>query len=365
MSATKESVILRQKKLAKGRISLYLDIYIKGDRKTKTLDLYLQSGTKPEIKAANANTLRIAETMRAQMLLELANKKAGIFSSTKEKMPFVDYVQEYHDALEDGGKKRIIHALLRCVESFDENKKTELGKVDKRYCLDLIEHIRKAVSENSAAIYVAYLRTILTIAHKKEHIRSNPFNQLYSKDIPKQRAAERGFLTIEELKQLENNKAGIGEIVVQTFFFSAYCGLRYSDIAKLTWANLQNIDGRQTIIITMKKTKQALYLPLNEKALLYLPQRNPNDPISAPIFNIPTCHFLDRKLKKWAKIAGIDKNISFHIARHTYATMLVTKGADIFTISKLLGHTSVKTTQIYAEIVSAKKNDAVDLLNDL
>ena len=74
---------------------------------------------------------------------------------------------------------------------------------------------------------------------------------------------------------------------------------------------------------------------------------------------------MNRALKAWAKRAGIDKDITLHTARHTYATTLLTKGADLYTVSKLLGHSEVATTQIYAKIVDSKKVEAVNLLNNL
>ena len=87
---------------------------------------------------------------------------------------------------------------------------------------------------------------------------------------------------------------------------------------------------------------------------------------SDPVFTaLPTEPAMNRTLKAWARRAGIDKDITLHTARHTYATTLLTKGADLYTVSKLLGHSEVATTQIYAKIVDSKKVAAVNLLNNL
>ena len=74
---------------------------------------------------------------------------------------------------------------------------------------------------------------------------------------------------------------------------------------------------------------------------------------------------MNRALKRWATAAGITKNLTLHTARHTFATLMLTKGADLYTTSKLLGHREIGTTQIYAKIIDKKKENAVDLLNNL
>ena len=83
------------------------------------------------------------------------------------------------------------------------------------------------------------------------------------------------------------------------------------------------------------------------------------------VFDLPATTHINILLKPSAKAAGIDKRFSFHTSRHTFATMLLTLGADIYTVSKLLGHTNVKTTQIYAKIVNKKKDDAVSLVDNI
>ena len=83
------------------------------------------------------------------------------------------------------------------------------------------------------------------------------------------------------------------------------------------------------------------------------------------MFDLPSTTHINILLKPWAKAAGIDKRFSFHTARHTFATMMLTLGADLYTTSKLLGHTDVKMTQVYANIINRKKDEAVNLVNGL
>ena len=116
--------------------------------------------------------------------------------------------------------------------------------------------------------------------------------------------------------------------------------------------------------LKMQKTKDPLYLPISEQAQKYMPKRGTASAESA-IFDLPTGQCCNSIIKDWAKAAGITKKVSFHVARHTFATMMLTLGADLYTTSKLLGHADIETTQIYAKIVNKKKDEAVNLTNGI
>ena len=122
--------------------------------------------------------------------------------------------------------------------------------------------------------------------------------------------------------------------------------------------------GRVRIEITMQKTKEPLYLPISDEALKWLPERGETNDSD---FIFPLTHegTVNDTLQHWAKVAGIIKHISFHVARHTHATMMLTLGADLYTVSKLLGHKNIATTQIYAKIVDKKKEEAIRLIPNL
>ena len=140
--------------------------------------------------------------------------------------------------------------------------------------------------------------------------------------------------------------------------------MRISDIERLTWGNIET-DGEHTRLnIVQKKTKNPLYLPLSKEALKCLPDRG-GAAANERVFHLPTRAYIAKVLRQWAAAAGIQKHVTFHTARHTNATMLLTLGADLYTVSKLLGHTEVRTTQIYAKIVDKKKEAAVSLLDNI
>ena len=170
-------------------------------------------------------------------------------------------------------------------------------------------------------------------------------------------------MTIEELKRLIGTECKY-EIMKQAFLFSCLCGLRVSDIRKLKWNDLQKSGERIRIEIKMQKTKEPLYLPISDEALKWLPQQNEakGDDLIFPLTHEGT---INKILQKWAKDAGVIKHISFHVARHTHATMMLTLGADFYTVIKLLGHKNIATTQIYSKIVDKKKEEAISLIPNL
>ena len=114
----------------------------------------------------------------------------------------------------------------------------------------------------------------------------------------------------------------------------------------------------------MQKTKDPIYLPLSNEALRWMPERGEKR-ADDKVFDLPCFSQVNDRLKVWAKAAGINKNMTFHTARHTFATMMLTLGADLYTTSKLLGHSDVQITQVYAKIVNQKKDEAVNLVNGL
>ena len=142
--------------------------------------------------------------------------------------------------------------------------------------------------------------------------------------------------------------------------FSALTGLRHCDIQKLKWKEI-NMDGEQPRLhFTQKKTKGVEYMPISEQALQLCGERGL--PEQLVFEDLPNPSWISKPLKRWIEAAGIKKSISFHCFRHSYATLQLASGTDIYTVSKMLGHTNVKTTQIYAKVVDEKKNKAAQAI---
>ena len=173
----------------------------------------------------------------------------------------------------------------------------------------------------------------------------------------------RTHLSIEEIKTLINTPCK-NTSVKEAFLFACFCGLRISDIKTLKWSDVKQETDGICICKKMIKTKQIVMVPLSENALVWMPNKGIAK-MEDFVFCLPSYFTINSQVKQWAKNAGLEKKITFHCSRHTFATTLLTMGADLYTTSKLLGHQNIKTTQVYAEIVNKKKIETVNLLDKI
>jgi integrase len=173
-------------------------------------------------------------------------------------------------------------------------------------------------------------------------------------------------LTIEEVNTLIKTEYVFLPIMRQSFLFSCFSGLRFSDVKGLTWDKLQkDNEGNTFINYIQKKTKKQEYLPLAQKAIQYLPVRPDTAKDNDSVFKMPCSVYINLHLKQWAVLAGIKKKLTFHVARHTNATLLLSLDVPIETVSDILGHSEIRTTQIYAKVIDKNKKIAVSKLDSL
>lgn len=171
----------------------------------------------------------------------------------------------------------------------------------------------------------------------------------------------REFLTQEELQKLNSTECEI-PLLKTAALFSALTGLRWSDIKNLKWKDIQDTSETGYFIhIAQQKTKDVIMHPISENAVQLL--GNTGDPKKEIFYGLKYSYYNNEKLKSWVASAGIEKKITLHNFRHTYATLLLNKGADIFTVSKMLGHKNIQTTLIYAKLLDEKKVTAANLIN--
>ncbi len=370
----KEPIKIRLKALSNGNKSIYLDVYSNGKRSYEFLKLYLIPEVDDASKASNANTMQVANAIKAQRMIELANGKAGIRTAhQRSKMLLVDWIDAYVKQQANKGK-RGMNSLVAFKKSLVAYKGDgiRLCDVNKKFCLGYIDFLKnsyvfskgnKKLSQKSIFNYSGALSIILNGAVKAEIIAENPMSRIDADDKPKAPESHREYLTIDDVNKLIATPMA-DENVKNAYLFSCCCGLRISDVRALTWGNVVRDGDQCRVEIKMQKTQELLYLPLSSEAQRYLPERGTASD-NERIFVLPVMSSIGRYLRGWAEKAGVNKNVTFHTSRHTFATMLLTKGADLYTTSKLLGHTNVSATQIYAKIVNQKKVDAVNLLNDV
>ncbi len=171
--------------------------------------------------------------------------------------------------------------------------------------------------------------------------------------------SQREYLTQEELNQLAATPCD-SEILKRAALFSALTGLRHSDIKQLKWRDIVKDKEHYQLHFTQQKTKGVEYMPISDQAFSLCGERDDADRLVFEGLQDPS--WINRPVKKWVEASGITKHITFHCFRHTYATLQLTNGTDIYTVSKMLGHKKVTTTQIYAKIVDEKKEKAANAI---
>lgn len=376
--AKKEPVKLREKVLANGNISLYLDIYRNGKREYEFLKLYLIKERTPQDRKQNEQTLLTAQAIRSKRQIEIQNGEYGFTKQFKQDIPFLQYYrkmcEERHQNPDSNGNWGNWHSCLKYLEVYCDEK-TTFKDIDADWIEGFKEYLNtvekntykrtknrnselfQGLSQNSKVSYFNKLRACINQAFEERIIPVNPLRGVQGF---KQEETERMYLTMDEVEKLAETPCNF-PYLKNAFLFSCLTGLRKSDIEKLTWGDVFKEGDRTRIIFRQKKTKGQEYLTINAKAEEYLGTRGENNEKVFPGFKYGSWVLLE--LKRWVLSAGITKNITFHCARHTFAVSLLSKNVDIYTVSKLLGHRELATTQIYAKVMDQKKEEAVDLLN--
>lgn len=208
------------------------------------------------------------------------------------------------------------------------------------------------VSHNTAATYYSIFKAGLKQAFIDGYLTVDISAKI--KGIQDQES-RREHLSVEELNILAETPCD-RPILKRAALFSALTGVRHCDIQKLKWEEIQVVGEQVRLNFTQQKTKGVEYMPISEQA--YQLCGEPGKPEQLVFEDLPDPSWISGPLKRWIKSAGITRNITFHCFRHTYATLQLAGGTDIYTVSKMLGHTNVKTTQIYAKVVDEKKQKA-------
>lgn len=368
-SKSKEPVRIRFKKLANGSVSVYLAINVNGRRTYDYLKLYLVPETDQGAKLQNKQTMEAVYAIKAQRILQITNGAAGIKKDLRNKMRLVDWLKIYQDRQVNKGKrgaKRWVRTMIFVIEGYDGGKDATLADIDHQWLTDFMIYLmndyvtykKTKLTNGTVDNYLRCLKAAFNVAVEEGIMPTNPMLALDRSHL-KGTTYEREFLSVEEVKKLIDTPCRRPDIK-GAFLFSCFCGLRISDVRSLQWKHVVTAGGKMYLKITQFKTRRPLSIPLSRQALRWMPERGnaeEDEYIFPPLSKNMTV------LDDWAKEAGINKHVTFHVSRHTFATMELTMGADIYTTSKLLGHTSVATTQIYAKVINSKKEEAVSLLD--
>jgi integrase len=357
----KVTVNLRSRKLKNGTYTLYLDIYYNGTRQYEYLDLYVKDDyTSPKAKKRISHddkaTFDLAKEICEKRTIELVSSKAGLTPQFKQDYLFLDYAKE---VIKEKDYKSIASSA-KAFEKFANGKQYTFAEITTTTLTDLQKYfVTKKLKANSIKSYLRGLKVIWKKAMKEKIIATNPFDDL---EMPKALTPKREFLDEAEIRLLISCEVPFNPQIKLAFLFSCFTGLRFSDIQALSWTNIVDdfLEFRQK-----KSQTEPLRIPLSATAKEILNSIQP-EPTQrkGKIFNeLPTSNsFVNIKLKFWQYKAGLTKPLHFHIARHTFATLALTTGTDITTVSKLLGHSDIATTQLYAKVIDSKKQEAIDKL---
>ena len=359
---------LRRRKLADGRESLFIDHTVDGRHEYEFLKLYLIPETSVKAKRENAKTLRQAEEIIIARTENMVDDKAQEEAAKdKSQMLLSDFISMLMEEYKQRGQPAYLRlrAARTKLEKFRPGAR--LCDIDKKFCIDYAEWLQsepltpqgKPLAQATAFSSFWNLGITLSSARQKGCIKSNAWELLGSHEKIQQPEGKREFLTFEEIRKLEQTPY-IKENIRKAFLFACYCGLRVGDVTDLRWSDISVNGGRHFVSVVMQKNSKPISLPLPAKALSWLPERG--EPESS-VFSLPSRTNLRKHLQKWSEQAGLGRHLHFHLSRHTYGTMLITAGVDLYTASKMMGHADVRPTQVYAKIVDKKKEEAVSLID--
>lgn len=372
MATSKEPIRLRRRKMPSGLTSLYLDIYLDGKRSYEYLKLYLVPEKNRADKEKNRTTLALAEDIRAKRMVELRNGEFGFKPMYKEDTLFYEYYRSMCEARlgsESRGNWGNWYSCLHHLKIYDGNEKLTFRDITTEWVQGFKDYLEKdakawgrdfrkrqdyhPLARNSKLSYFNKLRACLNQALEDRIIQYNPMRGI---ENFKAEEGTRMYLTIEELKKLVQTDIAYPELR-RAFLFSCLTGLRRSDIAKLTWGEVHQQGTFVRLIFKQKKTGGQEYLDINEQAAALLGERGNSQDHVFPYMISPDSQ--NSIIQQWVYKAGINKKITFHCGRHTFAVMMLDLGADLYTVSKLLGHKLIGTTQIYAKVLDKNKQAAV------
>ena len=352
-------VKIRSYPISQGRRSLQLDYYppIRNPETNKlvrmeTLGMYIFD--KPQTafqREHNTATLAQAEAIRGMRQQSVINEEFGFLDKTKLKADFLAFFWKF--AQENGNTWE---SAFRHFERFMSGRCT-FGELTLDLCLKYRQYIQKAtkfrqpdrrIHINTAAGYFKYFKYVVYFAYRDKWIKENIADFL---DYIEVKPTRRDFLTPTELMNLSRTPCEI-PVLKRASLFSCLTGLRYSDVLSLKWSNIVSglSGGGYCMQIQTEKTDAIATLPLSDDAVRLMGPRG-----EGPVFAGLNRNMLLGPLERWVAAAGSTKHITFHCFRHTYAVLQLAGGTDIYTVSRMLTHKHVSTTEVYLALLEESK----------
>ncbi|MDR1739021.1 MAG: site-specific integrase [Candidatus Symbiothrix sp.] len=366
----KEPIHLRCKPLANGNQSIFLDIYNNGQRYKEYLKLYIVPERTPIDKNSNRQTLELAKTIQAQRIVEMQTAAHGLQpkNNRKANILLTEYIQFVGKEKATDSTRRSYNTLLIYVKEFAP--KATLKDVDKKFLEQFIDYLKTAKGQKTATLannaQIAYLKKMKAVIRKavtSDILPRNPFDVVDNDKKPKPTTTEIPYLTLDEVKRL--NDTPCTSDIKAAYLFACYTGLRFSDIKALNWSQIRKTGNETMLIYKQKKTQKQEYLTLAAPAIEIL-NNQPHRPDTELVFALWTNENTNKHLRRFATSAGLDGDkVTFHTARHTCATLLLSLEVPIETVSKVLGHSEIRTTQIYAKVLAEQVKEGIHRLDNI
>ncbi|MBA6316270.1 tyrosine-type recombinase/integrase [Cellulophaga baltica] len=371
-------ISLKQKKLTSGKLSLYIEYYKgshvdnngvkKHNRDFEYLKMYLHKSPKStQEKKENKETLSLAENILSLRQADVIKGKYEIKNTSKSKTSFLAYyIKLKDDRYESKGNYDNWDAAQKHLEKYCSSNVT-FNDINEDFIKGFKNYLNNEaktksgtpLAQNSKYTYFNKFKAGLRNAYEDGYIITNITRSIKGFE---QGESTREYLTHNELQAMVSAHCK-HQMLKKAFLFSCLTGLRWSDINKMIWSEVREEDTGSRIIFKQKKTDGLEYLYISEQARILLGDRS-NESDRVFIGLKYGAHF-NSEILRWCMRAGITKHITFHSARHTNAVLLLENGADIYTVSKRLGHKELRTTEIYAKIIDSKMKEASELIPEL
>lgn len=382
---------LKQKALSDGRVSLFLEYYlgytkaydeakdkevIRKDRKREFLSLYLISNPRTPIdRQANKQTLELAKEIRFEREQEMKKDKTGLRVLRPKAVNFLDAFQSYintytkkDNRMMEGVYRRFLAFLKEDYPIYQKSIKPD--QIDKKMVEKFVEYLESKSSGEGAHGYYQRFKKFVLYAVDQQIMLKNSCKGVRCKIDGN--ALRKDILSIEEVQKLIATKYEAQNTNVRrAFIFCLYTGIRFCDVIELKYSDVDF--SNKLLIFEQAKTKghsasSGVIIPLNDGLLSLIglqPLNNEGEPMDGVIFNLPSHTMCIKALERWVKRAGINKHITWHCARHSFAVNILNNGANIKTVSSLLGHSGLRHTEKYTRAVDELKKAAIDSLPEL
>jgi site-specific recombinase XerD len=341
-------------KIRVNKNKIYLDVYFKGNRKWEKTGLSICKDARQ-----NKETMRIAEILRSKRETQLVTGENDLLDPIKSKDTLYAYMQD--------NPNQASQWTLQYLESFPGGTKIKLSEVSKTWVNKFKDYLieKSGLHQNTARNYLKAIKQNLNQAVKDNILPKNPADGIENIKFIE---PDRVFLNKDEVELFAkvNTLSETETTIKRAFVFACLTGIRLSDIKTLKWENIDHSSTGTLLVKRQKKTTTKIYNHIPESAWRVIDDHAKHLP------NHPVFPYMNQVIGSSAKIlarlgtrSGITKKISWHVARRTFALWMLENGADLFTVSKLLGHLKLTSTLVYLQMTNNLGKKAVSTLPEI